>query len=74
MQVQETEIALAEAAFEKEKVRLEALWQQRKDEYSAAVETQVGCLLTACNNGQPLSNWLPIQKCGSASLWRPRQE
>eukprot|EP00891_Asterochloris_glomerata_P007516 jgi/Astpho2/7516/e_gw1.00114.118.1_t len=41
LQRQETEIALAEAAFEKEKVRLEALWQQRKDEYSAAVETQV---------------------------------
>ena len=55
VQVQETEIALAEAAFQKEKVRLEALWQQRKDEYSAAVATQVGllihCLLMACSDG-----------------------
>ena len=63
VQVQETEIALAKAAFQKEKVRLEALWQQRKDEYSAAVETQVGlpihCLLMACSRRQALPGWLP---------------
>ena len=55
VQVQETEIALAEAAFQKEKVRLEALWQRRRDEYSAAVATQVGLLvhwlLMACRPG-----------------------
>ena len=63
VQVQETEIALAKAAFQKEKVQLEALWQQRKDEYSAAVETQVGLpiyfLLMACSSGQALPGWLP---------------